>query len=268
MYLVDYHTHTRCSFDSEAPLSAMAEAARAAGLRELCTTDHCDLQLEDGTVLGEWDWGPILAQYEEAAARCRGTDFRLLLGIELGGAHTDPARAERLLAGAPLDFVIGSVHNQSPAAGGVDFYFLEYTSEEFCRRALDDYFESLAALAALPCYDTLGHIIYPFRYINGRGGFPLTPEPWGEQIDAVLRTVIETGRAIEVNTHNGEEVAQWGPILERYRALGGERVTLGSDAHRPENVAKGLPEAAELLRAKGFRWLTLYEKRRPRQIRL
>ena len=43
MYLTDYHTHTVLSPDSETPLSAMADAAAAAGLDELCVTDHCDL---------------------------------------------------------------------------------------------------------------------------------------------------------------------------------------------------------------------------------
>lgn len=66
MYLTDYHTHTRCSPDSEASLADMARAAQNAGLRELCTTDHCDLQQEDGSLLGDWDWDPVLAQFEEA----------------------------------------------------------------------------------------------------------------------------------------------------------------------------------------------------------
>lgn len=268
MYLVDYHTHTCCSPDSRAPLADMVRAARAAGLRELCTTDHCDLQQEDGSPLGSWDWAPILAQFDQASAQDAGADFRLLLGIELGGGQTDPRRAEELLSGAPLDFVIGSVHNLSPAAGGRDVFFLDYATREEAMEVLDDYFASLLSLASLPCYDTLGHILYPFRYINGRAGHHITLDPWGEQLDEALRTVIRTGRAIEVNTHNGLEVEDWRPILERYRRLGGERVTLGSDAHRPENVAKGLSQAAELLRQTGFRYLTLYRRRQPEFIPL
>ena len=262
MYLVDYHTHTRCSPDSEAPLADMVRAARDMGLRELCTTDHCDLQQEDGSPLGHWDWAPVLEQFEQAAGEGR-EDFRLLLGIELGGGHTDPQRAQALLEGIPLDFVIGSVHNLSPAAGGRDFFFLDFQEEREARRALDDYFDSLLALAPLPCYDALGHIIYPLRYINGRSGHHITLEPWQEQLDQVLRTVIRTGRAIEVNTHNGREVEEWRPILERYRQLGGTRVTLGSDAHKPQNVGKGLERAARLLEETGFSSLTLYRRRRP-----
>ena len=82
MYLVDYHTHTRCSPDSEARLSDMVRAAQQAGARELCTTDHCDLQQADGTPLGEWDWGPILEQFEEAEFFQYREDFRLQMGLE------------------------------------------------------------------------------------------------------------------------------------------------------------------------------------------
>lgn len=268
MYAVDYHTHSRCSPDSSARLLDMAKAAQRVGLRELCTTDHCDLQQEDGSTLGTWDWTPILTQYEEAELLSRRSDFRLLLGIELGGAHTDPQRAADLLSGVPLDFVIGSVHNLSPAAGGRDFYFLDYTTQDYCHQVLDDYFASLLALAPLPTYDSLGHIIYPLRYMNGRAGHHITLDPWSDQLDALLRTVIETGRAIEVNTHGGREVEDWLPILTRYRALGGELVTTGSDAHRPLHVGKGLDRVMDLLHASGFRWLTLFRQRKPEQIKI
>ena len=66
MYLTDYHTHSCCSPDSTARLEDMVRAARRAGLRELCTTDHCDLQDENGAPLGGWDWTPILDQYWRA----------------------------------------------------------------------------------------------------------------------------------------------------------------------------------------------------------
>ena len=268
MYLVDYHTHTRCSPDSSARLSDMVRAAQQAGARELCTTDHCDLQRKDGTPLGEWDWTPILTQFQEAEFFQYREDFRLLLGLELGGGYTDPQRAQAIVDSAPLDFVIGSVHNQSPQAGGVDLFYLDYRDEAQCVRVLEDYMANLCRQAVQSCYDSLGHIIYPLRYINGRAGHHMTLEPWADQLDQVLRTVIETGRAIEVNTHGGREVEEWRPILRRYRALGGELVTLGSDAHKPASVARGLEQAAQLLREMGFGWVTVYRRRKPEQRRL
>ena len=268
MYFVDYHSHTRCSPDSTARLEDMAAAARQAGLAELCTTDHCDLQLEDGSPLKSWDWTAVRQQFDRAASRFCRSDFRLLLGVELGGAQTNPRQAGEILSGAPLDFVIGSVHNMSPAAGGLDLSTLDYSTEEVCRRVLEDYMSCLLDLAPLPCYDSLGHIIYPLRYINGRAGFSFTLEPWADQMDQVLRTVIETGRSMEVNTHGGKEIQEWRPVLERYRALGGEYITVGADAHSPLRVGRGIQQAMELLRDTGFRWLTVYRQRIPERIKL
>ena len=268
MYLVDYHTHSCCSPDSTAPLEDMLAAAQRAGLRELCTTDHCDLQHEDGSLLRQWDWNPILDQFQRVSALPKLGDARLLLGLELGGGHVNPQLAGQILSGAPLDFVIGSVHNLSPSAGGRDFFFLDYPTPQFCHTILDNYFSSLLALAPLPHYDTLGHIIYPLRYMNGRAGHSISLDLWRDQLDKLLETVIHTGHAIELNTHGGREIEEWRPILQRYRALGGECVTLGSDAHKPIHVAKGLPQGAALLKQLGFRWLTVYRQRQPQQVAL
>lgn len=265
MYLVDYHTHTRCSPDSEANLSDMVRAAQQAGVRELCVTDHCDLQQADGSPLTKWDWAPILKQFKETESFACREDFRLGLGLELGGGYTDPSLAEEIAAGAPLDFILGSVHNESPERGGIDLFCLDYKDEEQCVRILDDYMQNLQKQAEQTSYDALGHILYPLRYANGREGHSFTLEPWQDQLDRVLRTVVETGHAIEVNTHGGRQVEPWLPVLRRYRALGGELVTMGSDAHRPAYVARGLQEAACMLRETGFRWITVYRGRKPEQ---
>ncbi|MCU6703288.1 histidinol-phosphatase HisJ family protein [Muriventricola aceti] len=267
MYLTDYHTHSCCSPDSTARLEDMVRAARRAGLRELCTTDHCDLQDENGAPLGGWDWTPILDQYWRARDK-GGSEVKVLLGLELGGAYTDPGRAEALVAAAPLDFVIGSIHNLSPEAGGRDFFYLDYRSEEACYTTLDDYFASMLALTRLDCYDALGHIIYPLRYMNGRAGWHITLDRYGEQLDQLLRAVIQNGKAIEVNTHGGREVEDWRPILRHYHQLGGELVTTGSDAHSPGNVGRGISQAVALLRETGFHRFAVYRKRRPEWIKL
>lgn len=262
MYLADYHTHTLCSEDSQAPLEEMARAAADAGLAQLCTTDHCDLVGFHGEPVPPWDWTPVLEQYDRVRRACPA-GLELRLGLELGSAQFFPHLARDILAGAPVDFVIGSAHNLHPDKGGVDFYFLPFQTEQECRDAMDDYFDSLTAIAALDTYDVIGHIIYPLRYINGRAGHHLTLDPWRDRLEALLKTAIHAGKGIEVNTHCGRELDDWLPILKLYRALGGEIVTLGSDAHHPENVGKGLVRAAGLLEHTGFDYITVYRGRRP-----
>ena len=57
-------------------------------------------------------------------------------------------------------------------------------------------------------------------------------------------------------------------IVETYLALGGARFTLGSDAHRPADIARGLDAGAQMLRQKGVKSLCLYRNRKARLISL
>lgn len=264
MYYTDYHSHSILSPDGHVPLADMADAAVRAGLAELCLTDHYDLQGEHGGRSAPFDWSPALRQFHETAPRYAGR-LKLRLGLELGGIPVDPACCRTLLAQPELDFVIGSLHNMSPAAGGTDFYYQDYSSEDTCYTALDDYFSSMESLAALSgLYDVLGHIIYPLRYMPPT----VTLARYRTRLEAILRTAIAVGCGIEVNTYCGRTVEAWRDILALYRSLGGELVTVGADAHTPDNVGKGIPEACALLRETGFRYYTVYEKRRPEQIKL
>ena len=175
MFLSDYHSHSLVSFDGEASMSAMARAALDAGLNELCITDHCDFLDQDGIPVRTYDWDKALDQFDEAEFFQYRDNFALRLGLELGMPHLDPAAAERICAQPWLDFVLGSVHNLSPARGGGDFYYVDYSTAAACREALDDYFSSLSLLAESDFYDVLAHIIYPLRYMSPADG-PVTLE--------------------------------------------------------------------------------------------
>lgn len=266
MYLTDYHSHSLCSPDSTAPLADMVAAAAAAGLRELCTTDHFDLLDLDGRASVPLQWGPILDQYQQALTLCPPT-LKLRLGLELGYGQLDPAHCQTLLSQAPLDYVIGSIHNTRPALGGTDLSVLDFRGPDHAADVLQCYLEDLLALAPLPIYDCLGHIIYPLRYTPDLSLDILTTR-FRDLLATVLECVIAQDRGIEVNTNRGRDVQCWAPILSLYRDLGGELVTVGCDAHVPEHVGLGVAAAQQLLLQTGFRYLTTYQQRTPRFIKL
>ena len=262
MFLGDTHTHSLCSPDGHNTVLEMARAASAAELTHLCLTDHWDLVTLQGEPNYTYDWTPYNAAVAEArAALPQG--LTLAQGMELGEVYENPGAARAVLAAQPhLDFVIGSVHNMSPDTGGLDFYFVEYNSRADCDAALDNYFDSMDKLSRTDFYDVLGHIIYPLRYMHGLGSM----DPYYDRIYQLLATAARMGRGIEVNTYRGKTVAEWRPVLERWQEVGGELVTVGSDAHRPEHVGLGVLEAYELLKDVGFRYVTVYEKRKPKLI--
>ena len=204
--------------------------------------------------------GPIV-KYRDVAAQLHVTHGRytLKLGLELGMPHLNPPAAAAICARPEADFILGSVHNLSPERGGTDLFFLDFSTVQACYDALDDYFASLALLAATDFYDVLAHLIYPLRYMQA----PVTLNRYQDAIRAILRTAVEKGRGMEVNTCRGRTLEEWRPILALYRDCGGELVTVGSDAHTPADVGKGVRAACALLRECGFRRVCTYEKHQP-----
>ena len=264
MYLTDLHTHSILSPDGHAPLAEMAGAAVKAGFSALCLTDHCDLLSGDGKRTLTYDWGPGLAQFADTAPRF-ADKLTLRLGLELGEAYVSPAHTRTILSdvGDKLDFVIGSIHNDREENGGGEYYYMKFASPGQCYAALDGYFASMEELTALPdCYDVLGHIIYPLRYME-RDGQTVSLERYWDRLAGILRTVIDCGKGIEVNTNRGRTIEPWREILALYRDLGGELVTVGTDAHFPEHVGLGVTDAYDLLHACGFDRVAVYTRRAP-----
>lgn len=266
MYYCDIHTHSLISPDSDAPLLDMAQAAINGGLNELCVTDHCDLLDFDGKPISSFDWPAAKEQYHTVKAQVRDR-LVLRLGLELGSAVYDVPAARRILAegGDDLDFVLGSLHNWIGTEGNIDLYFSDFHNNmELAHKALSTTLDHTWTLVTQcpDCYDSLAHIIYPLRYIH-RDGLELTLSGYEEQVRAIFTEVARTGHALEVNTCRGNDVAVWLPLLRWFKECSGELVTLGSDAHKPEDMAKGIREAAGLLKEAGFRYAATYQKRRP-----
>ncbi len=270
MHLTDLHTHTILSPDGHAPLSEMAQAAADHGISVLAVTDHYDLLNSKGQRVLTYDWAPSLTQYAETLPQFHGK-LNLRLGIELGSAPVSPEHARAVIAGAGegLDQVIGSIHNFREEHGGGEYFFADFHELSACHAALDDYFTSMEELVSMPdCYDILGHIIYPTRYMHRDGHDIVLLNHYKDRLAEILRTVIKTGRSVEVNTCRGHTVEDWREILLLYRDLGGTLVTIGSDAHYPKDVGKGLKESCALLQACGFQHLTVYNRRQAELVKI
>lgn len=266
MYLCDIHSHTKISHDSRAELSDTARAAVAAGLNELCVTDHCDLLDLDGNPRASFDWPAAKAQYR-AVKGALGGKLTLRLGLELGSAPADPEGARAILAqgGEELDFVLGSLHNWIGIQGGRDLYYSDFHDDPaLARLAMESTLSHTWSLVrdCPDCYDSLAHIVYPLRYIR-RDGVDMSIADYEEQVRAVFTEVARTGHAMEVNVCRGEDLDSWPPLLRWFRECGGELVTVGADAHRPQDVGKGIPQALEMIKAAGFDYVTTYERRKP-----
>ena len=262
---VNFHLHSRCSFDADYPLTDMCAAAVQNGIGALCLTDHCDLLDEFGKIGDSFSWAE--EEKELSPARAAFPDLKIYKGSELGAALVRPERAEELLKEKDIDFVLGSMHN---AHLREDFYHIHPKTKEECAPLLEAYLLDLLALSRTDYFDSLAHLTYPLRYLAVRAGLDLDLRPWDDLVDEILKTLVEKGKALELNT-SGFRNCGGTPlppeyILRRYRERGGELITIGTDAHEPGHMADGLDRGYALLASCGFRYVTIYEKRKPRQI--
>ena len=159
-------------------------------------------------------------------------------------------------------------------AGKPDFYYIEYDKMDISdiHALLEEYFCEILQMCRHDCFDTLGHLTYPLRYIEGEYGIKPEMHRFDDIIREIFCTVIQNGRAIEINT-SGYRQKYSKPFPEEkylrlYRELGGELITIGSDAHRLSDIGAGIDQGEELLRSCGFRYLTLFKGRKPEQHRL
>ena len=265
MYLADYHMHSRISPDAGTPMALLAEAAIKAGLDEICFTDHVEPIVWGSTRLRPepYDWAALTGEYR-AAREAMGDRITLRLGMELGDAPWSFEHTEKMIADAPeLDFVIGSVHMLSEKFNGVDLYFFDPKDDDEAREGMADYLKQVKKLSEWGRFSVLGHLTLPLRYLNENRGFHLTFDGFEREIEEILRTLIGKGLGIELNTNRGNTPLPDAPLLRLYRELGGEIITLGSDAHDTRYVGCAIRERQELLRQCGFRYFTTFEGGRP-----
>ncbi len=269
--LFDQHMHCECSMDSSAPLSDMVKAAAEHGMARVCFTDHVDMD-DPRTGARTSAWKPDVPAIREAHASYRADavpGIEVRMGIELGEPNHDPIGAREAADAAPWDLVLGSIHNLRDTP---DFYFLRYASEEDCVKRNRTYLAELAELAAMDCYDVMAHIGYTSRYMRLQGfSAEVTAELYPEELQDVFRKLIRGGRGLEVNTsglRKGHTTYPNASVLALYREMGGEIVTLGSDAHTPEDAGIGIREAEELLRTLGFLYVAGYKQRKPEFFRI
>lgn len=262
----DFHLHSDFSGDCETPAEIMAERAISLGLEGICFTEHQDLDVcSDIEFLVDFDryFSRLRSLQEQYAGR-----LNILIGMEFGiQKHLSPALKE-LLQKYPFDFVIASQH----FIDGQDPYFPAFFEGKSERACYERFFEEqLESLLHISDYQTLGHMDYVVRYGPNQNQF-YSYDSYADYIDPILRLLIEKGKCLEINTGGYKyglgETNPATSVLKRYRELGGELITIGSDAHVPGYLCYEFDRAREMLLSLGFRYYTVFEKRVPRQVLL
>lgn len=264
-YITDYHLHSTISPDGNNSMTEMAEAAVRLGVDELCFTDHVEplhwLRWNDPPrEKGSYDWPAMVRQFEDARAAL-GDRIRLRMGAELGECVAAFDVADSFLDTAPaLDFTIGSVHVYRLESGvWDDFCWVESDDPARWDWIAGRYLDELEKMVSWGRFTVLGHLTLPERYAWERHRVPLSFDRYEERLRSILKAAVDRGLGIELNSNRGNAPLPGEKWLKIYRELGGEIITLGSDAHNTRYVGCAIRERQELLRQCGFRYFTTFE---------
>ena len=269
----DCHLHSHHSTDSTASMESMIEAGIAAGLKIMCFTEHNDFMLPDVPgakhASDEWVLNTDSYLYELLQYREKYKDrIKILFGAEIGLQDICVRENAVFAKSHEFDFLIGSTH----IVRGMDPYYPEYFEGRDREDAYHEYFEAeLQSIKKNSNFDVYGHLDYVVRYGGGLAeGYDLSRHM--DLFDEILKTLIDKEKGIELNSGGLKKgMKDFHPrmeVIKRYRELGGEIITVGSDAHAPENVADGFDRACEVLKECGFKYYCVFEKRTPEFFKL
>ncbi len=256
--MFDCHMHSRVSFDGHDTGLALAQAAVQAGLKEICFTDHLDYDpLEKMGVLA-FDTEEYNREYDGLAV----PGLIIGRGMEFGMTPDNRAQFQKDLQRRPFDFVLGSVH----FVDDLDVYYLDYWQGKTVFQAERRFLEgTLDCVRVHDDFDVLAHL----TFISKTTANPVRrPVPYGEHreiIDEILLTLVRKGKGLEVNTSGVDRCGSFLPTLDmarRFRELGGEIVTVGSDAHRCNRVGQYTAAACREL-GSIFGYVCTFRERKP-----
>lgn len=266
MILTDYHVHSDVSQDSGAAMYEMVMAEAEMGIEKMCFTNHCDMCRWDSY---EFNPGCVtkvaesLVKFEEMKHSHQHLPIEVGLGLELGEPLFRADVAAAIASSPGLDMVMGSLHILQKHG---DLWRVKFRSEEHCREIFSDYLDELLQMAELDFFDIMAHIGYGRRYMWQQGfDETLSLSRYGDKIRKLLRLLIDNGRGIEINCSGIRDGCGPFPqpeILKLYRSMGGEIITVGSDAHSPKDAAKCIREGYDILRDCGFRYVSTFTGRK------
>lgn len=256
--MFDFHMHSDFSEDCSTPMEATIESAIEKGFSKICFTEHLDYDYPDPDFTFDLDTESYDTKIRQMQEKY-GDRITIKKGIEIGMQPHLFARYERLLSKNKFDFIICSLH----AADRKDLHNGDFFKGRTASEAYRFYYEELLyCVRHFETYSILGHLDLVKRYQALD-----TDESFHDIIGEIFKTIIPKGKGIEVNTSGfayglGSAMPSR-DILELYYDLGGEIITIGSDAHQAEHVGHRFDQVLAMLQDIGFRYITTFSDLKP-----
>lgn len=262
----DFHLHSHFSGDCSIPMEDMIRSGIEKGLSSMCFTEHNDFDFPYAGDMAPDSFILDVDSYFHELSALRekyGNKIKILSGVEIGVQECCLEQNLLLAKSHDFDFIIASSH----LCMGEDPYYPSFFEGKAVEKCYLSYFEEmLANIRAFQSFDVYGHLDYIARYAP-KDAVSFRYGDYRNLIDEILKTLIENGRGIECNTSGLRKPLNatnpGAEILKRYKELGGEIITVGSDAHLPSDVAAYFDTVSPLLKQCGFSYYATFERRHP-----
>lgn len=261
MKFYDNHTHSHFSPDSRMTLEEEISSACNLPLKGISITDHLDL--EAPVRKDEFIFDPTIQQKEIDRLSVL-YNIEIFKGIEIGLQPQSLQKIKEFTQGLRFDVVIASIH----FIDGTDPYYGSYYKGKDYKQAYGRALEVIYQTAtAYKDFDILGHFDYIARY-SPYSVRDIMYCQFREALDPILQFLAQEGKALEINTNTYRERNGYTPILDtailkRFKELGGQAISLGSDAHDTQRIAENFQKYYEIIKSSGFNYLVYFKERKP-----
>lgn len=235
----DTHIHSEFSFDSSLKIDDIITQKNNLNIG-ITLTEHVDLDIPEIPIIK-------VSSYLDFYNKYRSSTF--LLGLEIGMSKFSINETKAFVEknSNSLDIIIGSIHS---LYNKDIFYFMK--EDGLCKNTIyRDYLNSmLFCVKEFDFFDTLAHIDYICRYANFVDA-ELYLHEFSDIIDEILKIIISKKKCLELNTRRLSSNSAFSSLLNiytRYRTLGGKYITLASDAHNKNDIAKNFDLAKKFLK--------------------
>lgn len=272
MFITDMHVHSKFSSDSVESCEDIIKTALEKGFQYVYFTDHHDMNFpvnpKEPDMDFQLDFESYIAELSELKTKYQ-EKIQVRIGVEQGICPEVASDISALSNRYPFDFIIGSSHITKLING--DPFYSDYYENKSNIQAYREYFESeVANIKLTDGFDVYGHLDYAVRYCPDKD-FVYNFNDYRDIFEVLLKELIKRGKGIEINTAGITKIGYPHPHIEAlklYRQLGGEIITVGSDAHKKENIGFGFDVAEQLLKDTGFQYYTVYKERKAEFVRL
>ncbi|MBE1554232.1 histidinol-phosphatase HisJ family protein [Sporosarcina limicola] len=256
--MFDYHMHSSFSADCMTSMEEMIRESIKKRLIEICFTEHIDYDYPDDTIVFDFDKRQYADKLKEMQEKYN-EQIIIKKGVEIGVQPHLLQQYGELMANEAFDFVICSMHTVEKKGLHYGDIFIGKTVDEAYKTYYD---ELLYCVKNYKQYNILGHINLITRYAKEQ-----VNNDFHDELREIFSIIIPEGKGIELNTSGVRYGLTSGlpndAILKLYKQCGGEIITLGSDAHRPAEIAYDFNSSLQLLDSIGFKYIATFDKGSP-----